>query len=65
MKTPEDLWEDIGSLSDDEPAHVLSKLYALYDEQLRRNETDEEALNFFRKLDTAIELSTNCNLNRR
>lgn len=65
MKTPEDLWEDIGALADEEPVHVLAKLYAMYDEQLRRNDKDEEALNFFRKLGIAIEQSTICNLNRR
>jgi len=65
MSTLEDLWEDIGSLTDEEMSHVISKLYAMYDERLKRNREDEEALNFFRNLYNAIHQSTICNLNRR
>lgn len=65
MRTPEDLWEDIGSLKDDELSHVLSKLYAIYDERLQRNTQDVEAMNFFRHLDNAITQIMTCNLNRR
>lgn len=65
MKNPADLWEDIGSLTDDEMPHVLTKLYTTYEERLKRNPEDEEALNFFRNLYNAIHESTICNLNRR
>ena len=65
MKKPEDLWEDIGSLTDDEMSHVITKLYTTYEERFKRNPEDEEALSFFRHLYNAIHQSTTCNLNRR
>ena len=65
MKTPEDLWEDIGSLTDDELTHVITRLYTSYEERLKRNPDDPEALNFCRHLYNSIHQSTMCNLNRR
>lgn len=65
MKNPNDLWEEIGSLEDDEPTHVLTKLFHLYEERLKRNSQDEEALLFFRNLSIAISETSQCNLNRR
>ena len=41
MITPEDLWENIGSLADDELLHVITKLYTIYEERLERNPEDE------------------------
>jgi len=65
MRSPNDLWEAIGMLADDEFPHVITKLFAIYEERLARKPGDEEALLFFRNLDTAISQSTICNLNRR
>ena len=65
MKNPADLWDDIGTLTEDEMPHVITKLYTTYEERLKRNPKDEEALNFFRNLYNAIHESTICNLNRR
>ena len=65
MKSPNDLWEDIGSLSDIELSHVISKLYTTYEERLKHRPEDQESLNFFRNLYNAINESTICNLNRR
>ena len=31
MKTADDIWEDIGSLSEDEMFHVITKLFDIYD----------------------------------
>ena len=60
-----DLWEEIGSLAEDETAHVITRLYTMYEELLKKNPEDEHALLFFRNLYTAISQSTICNLNRR
>lgn len=65
MKSLEDIWDDIGSLADDELSHVIARLYTTYEERLKRKPKDEEALNFFRHLYNAIQQSTICNLNRR
>ena len=65
MRSPNDLWEAMGSLAEEENAHVLTKLFTLYEELLAKNPGDENALLFFRNLDISISLSANCNLNRR
>ena len=65
MKSPNDLWEDVGSLSDTELSHVITKLYTTYEERLKHRPDDEEAKSFFRNLYNAIHESTVCNLNRR
>ncbi len=65
MKTPDDLWEDIGSLSEDEAFHVITKLFAFYEEQFKKQPDDHESLNFFNNLANAITQTTECNSNRR
>ena len=65
MKNPNDLWDEIGSLPDEELPHVITKLFAAYEERLKRNPNDEEALLFFRNLENAIKETSTCNLNRR
>ena len=53
MKSPNDLWEEIGSLQDEEFPHVLTKLFAYYEMRLQRNPRDDQALLFFRNLTNA------------
>ena len=65
MRTSNDLWEAIGAIDEEENGHVLTKLFAMYEQLLEKNPQDQEALNFFRNLDTALALTTECNLNRR
>jgi hypothetical protein len=65
MNTHVDLWAAVGSLAEDEPILVLTRLVALYGERLENNPADQEAQLFFRNLDTAISQATQCNLNRR
>ncbi len=60
-----ELWEAIGSLAEDETMHVITRLFAMYEEMLMKNPGDEHALLFFRNLDTTLGQSTTCNLNRR
>jgi hypothetical protein len=55
----------MGSLAEDETLHVITKLFAMYEERLAKDPGDEHGLLFFRNLDTAISQSTICNLNRR
>lgn len=65
MKSLNDLWEDIGSLPDDEISHIITKLFATYEQRLKHNPEDPEAVLFFRNLANAIQETTQCNLNRR
>ena len=65
MKTVDDIWEDIGSLSDDEMFHVITKLFDIYDNELKQIPTNSEALNFFKNLDNVISQTSQCNSNRR
>lgn len=65
MRTANELWEEIGSLAEDETVHVITRLFTMYEELLKKNPEDEIALQFFRNLDTALNQSTMCNLNRR
>ena len=65
MRHPNDLWEALGAIDEEETGHVLTKLYATYEQLLENNPQDQEALNFFRNLDNALSQTTQCNLNRR
>jgi len=65
MKSSNDLWEDIGSLGEDELFHVVTKLFAMYEEQLKRQPESEEARFFFEKLESALTQTAECNGNRR
>ena len=65
MKSPDDIWEEIGSLAEDEPMHVLTKLLTVYDQILRNDPQSTEATNFFKHLDNAVTQTAQCNLNRR
>ena len=65
MKSPNDIWSDLGELPDEEVIHVMTKLFAFYDEKLKNKPGDQEALNFFRNLDNSISQTSQCNLNRR
>jgi len=65
MKSPNDIWGNLGELPEEEHIHVLTKLFAVYEDRLRRNPADEASLDFFNNLGNAIELTADCNLNRR
>lgn len=65
MRNPNDLWEAIGDIDEEETGHVLTRLFVMYEQLLDNNSKDKEALNFFRNLDTALTLTAECNLNRR
>jgi len=65
MKAINDIWGELGELPGEEVMNVLTKLFALYEDRLKKNPADQDALLFFRNLDNAIEATTQCNLNRR
>ncbi len=65
MKSPGDLWNELGEIPEEELLHVLTKLYSLYEGQLGRSPGNDEAVRFFSNLDTAISQTAGCNLNRR
>ncbi len=65
MKTADDLWEEIGSLAEDEMFHVMTKLFALYETEIQQNPHSATAADFFSKLDAAITQTQECNSNRR
>ena len=65
MKKTGELWEAIGDLDEEETGHVLVRLFITYETLLARDESNREALNFFKNLDTALSVTRECNLNRR
>lgn len=65
MSTSGDLWERIGSLDDDEPTQVLTRLFSTYDAILDQEPENREAVRFFSHLENAINFCRQCNLNRR
>jgi hypothetical protein len=65
MRSPNDLWEALGSVAEEELVHVLTRLFTGYEQLLRVDPENREAELFFRNLDQAIEATEKCNLNRR
>lgn len=65
MRSPNDLWEAIGEISEEETHHLLTKLFDMYEKKLGIDPGDSEAKSFFKYLDTALSQILECNLNRR
>lgn len=65
MSNSNDLWEDIGSLSEEDAGHVLTRLFTFYEMEAEQNPDSENCKDFFKKLATAIDQAQECNLNRR
>ncbi len=65
MRSPNELWEALGEVDDEEAQHVLTKLFTMYEQMLSQDGPTEETKRFFQNLDNAIELTQECNLNRR
>ena len=64
MSTSE-VWDTLGSVPEEEMAHVVTRLFALYEARLQQNPDDPEALHFFSNLNLAITQTCQCNSNRR
>ncbi|MFW2365909.1 MAG: hypothetical protein ACN4GW_05800 [Desulforhopalus sp.] len=65
MRSVNDLWEAIGSISEEETHHLLTKLFDMYEKRLESDPDDPEAAVFFQNLNNALNMTTECNLNRR
>ncbi|BHH85488.1 hypothetical protein [Desulforhopalus sp. 52FAK] len=65
MRSPNELWEALGDIDDEEAQHVLARLFAMYEQMLTQDGATEETDRFFQNLHNAIELTQECNLNRR
>lgn len=65
MKKTSDLWDEMGSLPEDDIFQVLTRLFTVYEERLTRNSADPEAENFFRNLENAMAQASQCNSNRK
>ena len=65
MKSSNDIWSDLGELPEEEVIHMMTKLFVIYEEKIKNNPADQEALNFFKNLDNSISQTNQCNLNRR
>lgn len=65
MRSPNEIWEALGDIDDEEGQHVLARLFAMYEDQVTRDGETKETSRFFQNLDNAIELTQECNLNRR
>ena len=65
MRSPNEIWEALGDIDDEEAQHVLARLFTMYEELVTRDGETKESNRFFQNLDNAIELTQECNLNRR
>jgi mannose-6-phosphate isomerase class I len=65
MTTTNDLWELLGDTERDDIPHVLTKLFAIYEEKLQLHPEDPTAIDFFKHLSQALSQVDECNLNRR
>ncbi|HIJ78940.1 MAG: hypothetical protein OEY01_07705 [Desulfobulbaceae bacterium] len=65
MKISDEVWDALGSLSEDEIFQVMTKLFAHYEGKLEHNPENGEALAFFKNLGNVIAETSQCNSNRR
>jgi len=59
------LWDRLGDLEEDEAFHVMTRLFAIYEELLEGDSDNREAQHFFTNLENALDFCRQCNLNRR
>ena len=65
MKTPNNLRGEPEKLPDKEVMHLITKLFALREDRLKKTPEDQAALNFYRNLPESMSLTSQCNLNRK
>ena len=65
MNIVDKIWDDLGSLSEEEALHVITKLYTSYEGKLSLDPDNQACQQFFQELDNAIAQTLECNLNRR
>ena len=49
MKSPNNIWADLGELPDEEVILIMTKLFTIYEDALKNQPEDQETLNFFKK----------------
>lgn len=59
------LWDELGSLSEEECCQVLTRLFSVYEELYESDPKDKGAAQFFQKLESTVTFCKECNLNRR
>lgn len=59
------LWEQLGDLSEEDSNQTLMRLFSLYEEENEKGLNQTCCQDFFRKLSLAISQCQECNLNRR
>lgn len=65
MRSPNEIWEALGDIDEEEATHVLTRLFSMYEELQTLGGETEETNRFFQNLNNAIDLTQECNLNRR
>lgn len=65
MSYSDAVWDAMGAVPDEELMHVLAKLFMVYETDMKNNPADAGAKLFFDRLAGAIELTVQCNANRR
>ena len=60
-----DLWEDLGSLADNQASQVLIQLFARYEQRREQNPADPAAESFFQSLTSIMAQVQSCNVSRR
>ena len=65
MMTSTDVWAALGTFEDDQALHVLTQLFARYEQRIEQNPDDLEAHRFFQNLASIMEQVQGCNVNRR
>ena len=65
MSSVNDIWAELGSLSEEDASHVLNKLFMTFETFLERDPDHVAAKLFMDQLALAIQQTQECNLNRR
>lgn len=60
-----ELWDSLGALDEEEAFHVLTKLFETYEALYDQHPEDSSVADFFKRLDRAMQVTRECNLNRR
>ena len=60
--TANDLWDALGEIPEEEAIHVLTKLFATYEQQLQNDPQSQEVHHFFQKLQNALQKCGNSSI---
>ncbi|MGL1931601.1 MAG: hypothetical protein OCC45_07545 [Desulfotalea sp.] len=60
-----DLWEQLGELSEENSNQTLMRLFASYEEDNEKELNNEYCEDFFKRLKAVINQSKECNISRR